>query len=56
MGLSVVDTKVVIEGDEILEVVINGGDVSLLCQCVWMLLLWSEELWTGISWSVVVLM
>ena len=30
MELSVVDTKVVIEGDEILEVMINGGDDSSL--------------------------
>ena len=34
MRLSVVDTKMVIEGEEILEVVINGGDGSSLGQCV----------------------
>ena len=44
-----VDTKVVIEGEDILEVVINGGDGSSLGQCVWILLMWSEELWTGFS-------
>ena len=46
MRLSLVDKKMVIEGEEILEVVINGGDGSSLGQCVWMLLMWSEELWT----------
>ena len=44
-----VDTKVVIEGEEILEVMINGGDGNSLGQCVWILLIWSEELWTGFS-------
>ncbi|KAF3552688.1 hypothetical protein F2Q69_00011061 [Brassica cretica] len=34
MELSVVGTKVVIEGEEIPEVVINGGDGSSLGQCV----------------------